>query len=76
MPTLTQRILLGISATYPTNKPWEGGGVAGKVMCLHQTPSQQQALKSLKLLICVRVECRLEVEELISFNFLNVRAAI
>ena len=57
---------------YISHKQALGGG-GGKVMCLHQTPSQQQALKSLKLLICVRVECRLGVEELISFDFLNVR---
>lgn len=42
-------------------------------LCLNQMPSQQQAL-SLKLLICVSVECR-GVEELISFDFLHARAA-
>ncbi len=64
MRTLTQRILVGISATYPTNKPWERWQ---SHLCLNQMLSQQQAL-SLKLLICVSVECR-RVEELISFDF-------
>lgn len=61
---------MGTSATYPTNKLWEGWQ---SHRCLNQMPTQQQAL-SLKLLICVSVECR-QVEELIFFRLLHARTA-